>query len=158
VWDEAKNLAAVARVAPHLPWPVLVAGEGDVDARVQALGRLERPELDRVLAESAIFAAPARYEPFGLTALEAARAGCALVLGDLPSQHELWEDAAVFVDPSDEAALERALRSLIADPERRALLAGRAHDRSLEYTAERMAGGYVAAYARAAGRRTVEAA
>ncbi len=158
VWDEAKNLAALARLAPRLPWPVLVAGEGNLGAGVQALGRLERNKLDRCLAEAAIFAAPARYEPFGLSALEAARSGCALVLGDLPSQHELWEDAAVFVDPFDEAALERALRSLIADPERRALLAGRARVRSLQYTAEYMAGGYVAGYARAAGRRTVEAA
>ena len=27
VWDEAKNIAALAHVAPQLSWPVLVAGE-----------------------------------------------------------------------------------------------------------------------------------
>ena len=34
---------------------------------------------------------PARYEPFGLSILEAALSGCALVLGDLPSLRELWD-------------------------------------------------------------------
>jgi glycogen synthase len=27
LWDEGKNIAALARIAPHLPWPVAVAGE-----------------------------------------------------------------------------------------------------------------------------------
>ncbi len=31
---------------------------------------------------------PARYEPFGLSVLEAALSGCALVLGDIPSLRE----------------------------------------------------------------------
>ena len=46
--------------------------------------------------EAAIFARPARYEPFGLAILEAAQAGCALVLGDIPSLRELWADAALL--------------------------------------------------------------
>src|SRR5690606_4933968 len=27
IWDEAKNIASLARIAPRLPWPVYVAGE-----------------------------------------------------------------------------------------------------------------------------------
>jgi len=158
VWDEAKNISALARVAPRLPWPVLVAGEGEVAAGVRPLGRLDRPRLDRALAAASVFAAPARYEPFGLTALEAARAGCALVLGDLPSQREVWGDAALFVDPADDGALEEALRSLIDDPGLRASYATRAHDRSLPYTAGRMAAGYLSAYAHLRARQTVRAA
>jgi glycosyltransferase involved in cell wall biosynthesis len=158
VWDEAKNISALARVAPRLPWPVLVAGEGEVAAGVRPLGRLDRPRLDRVLAAASVFAAPARYEPFGLTALEAARAGCALVLGDLPSQREVWGDAALFVNPADDGALEEALRSLIDDPGLRASYATRAHDRSLRYTAGRMTAGYLSAYAHLRARQTVRAA
>ena len=63
---------------------------------------------------------PARYEPFGLSALEAALSGCALVLGDIPSLREVWGDAACFVSPSGNGELAAVLRDLIAQPERRA--------------------------------------
>ena len=71
------------------------------------------------LAASAIYALPARYEPFGLSALEAGLCGCALVLGDIPSLREVWGDAAVFVDPHDAQALAKALNCLIDHPEQR---------------------------------------
>src|SRR5690606_5717633 len=32
IWDAAKNIAALAAVAPSLPWPVAIAGEGQADA------------------------------------------------------------------------------------------------------------------------------
>jgi glycogen(starch) synthase len=146
LWDEAKNVRALVEVAPRLPWPVALAGEGAVGEGVRALGRLSRAELGEQLARAAIFVEPARYEPFGLAALEAARAGCALVLGDIPSLREVWGDAALFVPPDDHGALERALLGLIGDPRSRAGLAERARWRAREYSAERMADGYVAAY------------
>ena len=52
------------------------------------------------MGRAAIYALPARYEPFGLSILEAALSGCALVIGDIPSLREIWADAALFV-PSD---------------------------------------------------------
>ena len=58
-------------------------------------------ELVRSYGDASIFALPARYEPFGLSILEAALSGCALVLGDLPSLRELWTGAAMFVPPDD---------------------------------------------------------
>ena len=63
------------------------------------LGRLSAGELADWYARAAIYALPARYEPFGLSALEAALSGCALVLGDIPSLREIWGDAALFVPP-----------------------------------------------------------
>ena len=45
--------------------------------------------------------------------LEAALAGCALVLGDMPSLREIWEGAALFVDPGDDAAIGSALRRAV---------------------------------------------
>jgi glycogen(starch) synthase len=158
VWDDAKNVHALVRVAPRLPWPVAVAGEGAVGAGVHALGRLTREQLDAALAGAAIFAEPARYEPFGLAALEAGLARCALVLGDIPSLREVWADAALFVDPDDDAALEAALRSLIDDAGLLAEYAGRARERALTFTPERMAEGYLAAYELVLGRDRVEAA
>jgi hypothetical protein len=81
---------------------------------------------------------PARYEPFGLSALEAALSGCALVLGDIDSLRENWSDAALFVAPDDRAALATALRRLIDDPDLRAGLADAARRRSREFSAAAM--------------------
>ena len=148
VWDEAKNVEALVRVAPRLAWPVAIAGEGDVGPGVDALGRLGRRELDEVLAAAAIFTEPARYEPFGLAALEAGLAGCALVLGDIPSLREVWGDAALYVSPDDDDELERSLRMLVDDPELRSGLGERARRRALSYSLERAADGYLAAYRR----------
>jgi glycogen synthase len=158
VWDEAKNVQALVRVAPRLPWPVEVAGDGTAGGGVHALGRLDRESLDLRLATAAIFAEPARYEPFGLAALEAGLAACALVLGDIPSLREVWGDAAVFVPPDDDDELERALRSLIEDRAMRADYAGCARRRALTYSPERMARGYLSAYRRALWRKRVVAA
>jgi glycogen synthase len=162
IWDEAKNVAALARIAPALDWPVVLAGEGSSDAasaNVMALGRVPRAQLDHLLARASIFALPARYEPFGLGPLEAAQAGCALVLGDIESLREVWGDAATFVAPDDDTALAAALQRLIADDALRLELAGRARRRADAYTPQRMADGYLGAYATAAlaARRGVHA-
>jgi glycosyltransferase involved in cell wall biosynthesis len=154
LWDEAKNAAAVAAVAPRLSWPVYVAGDrrspdGRDEAQLQdveALGVLPALELADWMARASIFALPARYEPFGLSALEAALAGCALVLGDIRSLREVWADTAVYVPPGNRAALASALRALIADRDRRARLAQRAQARARRMTPEAMAATYMRAY------------
>jgi glycosyltransferase involved in cell wall biosynthesis len=153
LWDQAKNTAALARVAPDLPWPVYLAGEdrhpdgGAADHQdVRLLGRLPPAELAPWYGRAAIFALPARYEPFGLSAVEAALAGCALVLGDIPSLREVWGDAALFVPPDDTDALRVTLWSLIHDSTRRTHMALRARARARVYTPERMADGYLDAY------------
>jgi len=151
LWDEAKNLESLDRVAPRLPWPVVAAGALDplrAPAHVRALGRLSRNETDTLLARAAIFAAPARYEPFGLAALEAGLAGCALVLGDIPSLREVWGDAALFVEPGDDDALVAALTLLVKKPELRPELALRAEARAGTFSAARMGAEYTAAYSR----------
>ena len=140
--DEAKNLSALERVAPRVPWPVVVVGDGG------KLGRVGEQELGLLYGRAAIFAEPARYEPFGLTAVEAALCGCALVLGGVESLLEVWGDAAVYVDPDDDADLERVLRRLIANPALRERLGREARRRALAYSPERMAAAYGALYKR----------
>jgi len=170
LWDEAKNLAALERVAPRLAWPIVVAGPlrspdaeaagaagADLDfaaqpRAVRALGELDADALADRYARAAIYALPARYEPFGLSVLEAALSGCPLVLGDIASLRETWRDAALFVAPDDDDALAAALERLIGDATLRAELAQRARRRALRYTPERAARAYLAAYARIAPR------
>ena len=85
------------------------AGRAKQHSQVRHLGHLPQSKLQAWFERAAIFAAPARYEPFGLSILEAALAGCALVLGDIPSLRENWNDAALFVPPEDSRTLEAAL-------------------------------------------------
>jgi glycosyltransferase involved in cell wall biosynthesis len=150
LWDEAKNIAALAAVALELPWPVLVAGDPPpqgVGGGLHHLGRLPRAALRQAMAEAAIFAAPARYEPFGLAILEAAAAGCALVLGKQPSLIELWGDAARFVPADDPAALRDTLLDLIEDGAALVRLQEAARARAARFGRAAMVAGYREVYA-----------
>lgn len=149
-WDPAKNLAALDAAAEGLAWPVVVAGEiGDAACRhARSAGLLDRAALAELCRGAAIYAAPAVYEPFGLGILEAACDRCALVLGDIPSLRELWEGAAVFVDPRDERRLRWALEGLIEDEKRREELAARAQRRAATYGIARSARAYRRLYDR----------
>jgi glycosyltransferase involved in cell wall biosynthesis len=158
MWDEAKGLDALEQAAPRCAWPVRVAGaDPDSSSAVEPLGRLEPAAMRACMESAAIFAHPARYEPFGLAPLEAGLAGAALVLGDLPSLREVWADAAVYVPPGDGDALAEALQRLIARPGLRDEMARRALRRARSYGAERMARAYLAEYTCIRAREAVSA-
>jgi glycosyltransferase involved in cell wall biosynthesis len=156
LWDEGKNIAALARVAPRLPWPVAVAGEaprGGTLPGLVHLGRLDEDALVHAMAEAEIFCAPALYEPFGLAVLEAAISGAALVLSTAPSFVELWGEAARFVDPDDLDGLAGTLLDLIEDPLARKQLQRAAKETAAAYGRDRMTEAYLGLYAElAAGR------
>jgi glycosyltransferase involved in cell wall biosynthesis len=154
LWDDAKNVSALDRVAQQLPWPVYVVGDSrhpDGTTRVfehaRVLGAMAPEVLGAWMASAAIYALPARYEPFGLSVLEAALSGCALVLGDIPSLRENWDGAAVFVPPGDDAALAAELYDLTRDAGKRRQLgvAARARGRG-QFGLRRMGTAYLAAY------------
>jgi len=153
LWDEATNVATLAATAPNVAWPVCVAGEAHEPGgksvsfeNVRLLGQLTPAQMAERFERAAIFCLPARYEAFGVSALEAALANCALVLGDTPSLREIWRDAAVFVDPNDVNALGKALNQLIAEPDLRTEMAERAHNRAIRFTTLRTASSYLALY------------
>lgn len=154
VWDAAKNFALLQAAASAVSWPIRLAGDATPrDARraqtfpaLHQLGVLHQRELAQWMARAAIFAAPATYEPFGLSILEAAAHGCALVLGDIPSLRELWDGAALFADPRDDGALSAALSRLIAEPTLRARLGQRAREHAARYGIERTGSSYLRLY------------
>jgi glycogen(starch) synthase len=153
VWDEAKNITALDAIAHAIPWPIYVAGDACGPCgqmchvnHVRLLGALPGASLAQWYRRAAIYALPARYEPFGLSVLEAAAAGCALVLGDIDSLRENWCDAARFVAPDDHAGLAATLRALIVNPAARADLARRAVQRAELFTMDRTADAYLQLY------------
>lgn len=162
VWDEGKNIAALGAVGSERSWPIRVAGplaspEGVGPAEivgVECLGELNRTELLRAMQSAAIYVSPALYEPFGLTVLEAASSGCALVLSDIPAFRELWDKAALFVDAHEPSAVQAALRYVAEDALLRQELQHRALMRARRYSLRRMLEGYGAAYEAAFKART----
>ena len=163
LWDRAKNLALLDDIAGGLAWPVEIAGEtshpesgGDEmpgGGHARFLGPLSHEEMARRLGETAIFAAPALYEPFGLAVAEAAAAGCALALTDIPSLRENWDGAALFAPPADRAAWRSMLSCLIACDERRRALAATAHRRAQRFSLQHSARAYSALYRDLIGAR-----
>ncbi|MBA4149779.1 MAG: glycosyltransferase family 4 protein [Verrucomicrobia bacterium] len=153
LWDEAKNVRALATVAPEVSWPIYVAGEAKHpngttlrDKHLCFLGRLPVENLSAWFSKAAIYALPARYEPFGISVLEAGLSGCVLVLGDIPSLREIWNGAALFVDPNDPDELKSTLRHMTQNLFRRKELATYAQCRAIQLTPQRMAMEYLAVY------------
>jgi glycosyltransferase involved in cell wall biosynthesis len=153
LWDEAKNLIALAHISERLTWPVYLAGNPISPTGVtygfkhcRMLGELDRRELPEWYSRASIYVAPAKYEPFGLSILEAALSGCALVLGDIPSLREIWEDAATFVAPDDRNSLLKEIERLTADKGKLQLMADRAMERAISFSSTRMTANYLVAY------------
>ncbi|MCC9166200.1 glycosyltransferase family 4 protein [Pontibacter sp. XAAS-A31] len=150
VWDEAKNISMLAHIASDLSWPVYIAGDSKHPAtgetieleNVHFLGKLSEKEVSERLSRASIYALPAKYEPFGLTILEAAMSGCALVVGKAESLVEIWGNAAKYVDPNSADDLRDTINNLIQDEFALNIMAMRAIKRSHGYTSDPMGQDY----------------
>jgi glycogen(starch) synthase len=150
LWDSAKNIEALVRCAANLPWSFVIAGDGELACNlpqnVTLVGKIP-PEIVAIhMARATIYCLPARYEPFGLSILEAAYSGCALILGDIPSLRELWESAAVFVDPEDHTAIRNSLSELMSNETKRITLSSLARTRAQNFSDQHMISAYLTKY------------
>ena len=153
LWDKGKNAATLDRAAAGLPVPLYAAGpvngpNGDSTRleHARALGTISEKELGRWLAARPVFVSSALYEPFGLAVLEAAAAGCPLVLSDIPTFRELWDGAARFVPAMDAPGFARAIGEIVGDDFLRAEMGEAAKRRAAAFTPEAMAGKMLTIY------------
>jgi glycosyltransferase involved in cell wall biosynthesis len=154
IWDEAKNIDLLVKAAPYIPYEIRIAGPNSFDDNnfdtsqkyINFLGKLNTDEVAQQLSQASVYVMPARYEPFGLSILEAALSGCALVLGDIDTLREIWQDNAVYVNTSDEKALSEAINMLMEDEHLRKDYAQRAYAHAQQYSIDRMAQRYMDAY------------
>jgi glycosyltransferase involved in cell wall biosynthesis len=122
--DVPTLVRAFARVAGRHPDALLVLAGGrgwgadDVDravaatglgARVVRLGYVDDDAVPALLRTATVVAYPARYEGFGLPALEALACGAPVVTTRGTAMAEVAAGAAVLVDPGDERQLADAL-------------------------------------------------
>jgi glycosyltransferase involved in cell wall biosynthesis len=157
LWDEGKNAATLDAAASLLDVAFEAAGptRGPNGATVEltsmrAVGEVSSARLSTLLSARPIYASAALYEPFGLSVLEAAQAGCALVLSDIATHRELWDGAAVFVPARDATAFADAARHLLSEPDERLELGRRARERAQVYAPEQMARGMADIFTRVA--------
>ncbi len=160
-WDEGKNARVLDEAAAHVPWPVLMAGSAlganGQAVRISNARHLEEIPHDEVVSQvrrAGIVVSPSLYEPFGLSVLEGARAGAALVLSDIPTYRELWGEAATFFDPRDAEALAREISRLATDSALRAEMGARALARSRFFTPDVQASRMAELYAQLVTSRT----
>ena len=152
-WDEGKSAELLDAAAAEAHWPVLMVGPTtgpnaqSVSLRhAQSLGKRSSADVAALMERAAIFAAPSRYEPFGLAVLEAALRGAALLLADIPTFRELWSGAALFADPQDPSAWTDALNRLARDGEQRLLLGRLAKRRAERFSQQRQVDGILETY------------
>lgn len=153
LWDEGKNVATLDRAAALLAVPLYAIGptNGPNGAAVRldhahALGSRSEKEIGRWLAARPVFVSAALYEPFGLSVLEAATAGCPLVLSDIPTFRELWDGAALFVNPTDAPGFAAAIDRIVGDDGARLMWGKAAKARAARYTPEAMAAAMAGLY------------
>jgi glycogen(starch) synthase len=163
LWDPAKNFTLLEQIARRVPWPIVVAGNNEKGleasgSSIDLIGQLRRQEMADLMTRASVFVHPALYEPFGLVVLEAARAGCCLVLSDLPSLRELWDGAALFVDPRQPEQWISALKRIAAAPEECTTMAARAAQHAKRYSAEAAMEAYLTLYRELTERSESEAA
>ncbi|WP_126979252.1 glycosyltransferase family 4 protein [Frigidibacter oleivorans] len=154
-WDEGKDGATLDRAAAGTHWPVkmigpLTAPDGQAFRATHArtAGTLPHAATLRTLRDAGLFVSPSRYEPFGLAVAEAARLGLPLLLADIPTFRELWDEAALFFPPGDAEALTDAANRIAADPGLQRRLGEAARDRARRFLPEAQARAMIDLYAR----------
>jgi glycosyltransferase involved in cell wall biosynthesis len=113
---------------------------------VRVEGRPGPDRLAALYAGAAALVHPAVHEGFGLTLLEAMRAGTPVLAGRADGVVEVCADAARYFDPRDPRALARALTELANDTAARADLARRGRERARAFSWQRSARAHVEAY------------
>lgn len=127
IGDELSKNPAVRRAVVH----------ARIEPSVRFLGFVPFETLQVFYSAAEAFAFPSLYEGFGLAPLEAMACGTPVVASNVPSLIEAVGDAAELVNPDKVFDIERGLREVLLNPERRAALvqAGRAQVRKFNWDA-----------------------
>jgi len=125
--DRRKNLGLLERAMPRVvdvyPKATLVlagprrgSGHARLDPAWQrTLGFVSDDDLMTLYRCARVVVAPSRYEGFGLPVLEAMQLGAPVIAARATSLPEAGGDAAVYVEPDDDASLAREIGCVLAD-------------------------------------------
>lgn len=102
--------------------------------QVRLLDFVPEADLPALYKNALFFAYPSLYEGFGLPVLEALSMGTPVLLGDHSSLPEVAGDAALYIDPSDQASLVSGLERLLTDASLRQSLSSMARQEADRFT------------------------
>jgi glycosyltransferase involved in cell wall biosynthesis len=125
-----------------------------VGEAVRWLGAVSDGDLPALYSGALCLAYPSLAEGFGFPVVEAMACGAAVLTADRSATAEVAGDAALLVDPEDQAAIAAGLRRLGGDRDLAADLGARGRERARAFSWARTAEGTEAVYrAVAEGRR-----
>jgi glycosyltransferase involved in cell wall biosynthesis len=163
----SRLIGALASIAPERRPLLVLPGyptehERDLEERARAagvaedlrlLGWIAKEELEGLWALARAFVFPSLYEGFGLPVLEAMARGVPVACSNTSALPEVAGDAALLFDPRDEAAIARAITSVLDDRPLRERLRSRGLDRAGLFSWQRTASLTLDSYRRACGRQ-----
>lgn len=138
--NQARLIRAFARLEPEIAdrYTLVIAGAGawrdeevrDAEADALASGHRVKVLIGRVLARDlpALYSGATAsayvswYEGFGMPPIESMSTGTPVIVSNASVLPEVTGDAALAVDPGDEAAIAAALRRMCTEPDLRASL------------------------------------
>lgn len=153
---QADLLSAVALLGQRRPCNLLVLGDGEDRARLEAasaeLGIADRvafagflPNPFGVVAQADVFVSPSHSESFGNALIEAMALGVPVVSTRVPHGPE-WiitdGSTGIFAEPRDPADLARKVERVLEDPALRTALATQGREAARAYDAGRVVGRY----------------
>jgi mannosyltransferase len=118
--------------------------------RLVFLGDLPLDDIPKWYRRVTIMVACPRYEPFGITPLEAMASACAVVASRTGAFEHIVEpeQTGLLVPTDDIDALANALRELMSDPERTIAMGQRGRERvAAKFSIEQEAAGIQSVYA-----------
>ncbi len=150
--EPRKNVAglvrAFAQVAAEIPHSLVLAGpigwnaepileaieDAGLGPRIVRPGYVPDSDLSLFYSAADAFVFPSRYEGFGLSVLEAMACGCPVITSNSSSLPEIAGDAAVYVDPDNEAGIATAVRDLVSDDDLRRRLSEQGLERAKQFS------------------------
>ncbi len=162
-------LRAYARLRTMMPTapPLVLAGRATPAAavwmkeiaspplagHVEHIGYVQSDRRYEVYCRASMLVLPSHLEGFGLPVLEAMTAGVPVIVSRGGALPEVAGDAAIVVEPDDEAGLAEAMRRYLAEPGIAAAASHRGIARARQYSWDASAAVLYATYADALARR-----
>jgi glycosyltransferase involved in cell wall biosynthesis len=101
---------------------------------VRFLGFVPLPVLRVFYSRARAFLFPSLYEGFGLPPLEAMAHGTPVLTSNVSSLPEVFDDAALLVNPENVFDIARGIRQILTDEELREQLIARGHEQVRKYS------------------------
>jgi glycosyltransferase involved in cell wall biosynthesis len=129
-----------------------MASAAGIGPRVRVLGAVDEARKEELLRQALFLCMPSRYEGWGITAVEAAAAGKAVLAARVSGLTDAVraDETGLLVEPESMAALADGMRRLLSDSVLRRTMGGRGREWARRFDWERIAEEQEEVYVRAA--------